>query len=211
MPRAHSPQPPSRVGQKPRFPRGGEFGPADQVPDLVHRLHTGDHDALGPHVQQPQHGGAGDLVGPGQGRQPGPLGRLDLEGGGLDAGGGVLRVHDHIVQPGVAEALHCQGAAHGHKGAQGRLSLPEFFQNGIFHGHWLLFRFPCLYYTRRGGGVNSRRRPGPAKRPRGRTDLPRGRIMLGKRTITRRRAGGVPPSCGPLPSGPLRSSTRCRA
>ena len=120
-------------GAEAPVPQWGELGVLDQFPDLVHRLHTGDHHALGAHVQQPQDGGAGDLIGPGQGRQAGALGGGDLGSGGLDAYRGVLRVHDHIVQPGVAEALHHQGIVQRGEGPQTGATLPEFLQDSVFH------------------------------------------------------------------------------
>ena len=113
-------------GAEAPVPQGRELGVLDELPDLVHRLHTGDHDALGAHVQQPQDGSAGDLIGTGQGRQAGALGGGDLGRGGLDAHRGVLRVHDHIVQSGVAQALHRQGIVQRGEGPQAGTPFPEF-------------------------------------------------------------------------------------
>ena len=113
-------------GTESAIPKRRVFGVLDQLPDFLHRLHTGNDHALGPHVQQPQDGCAGDLVGPGQSRQAGSLGGGDLGCGGFDAGGRVLRIHDHIVQSRIAQALHRQGIADGGKGPQAGTAFPEF-------------------------------------------------------------------------------------
>ena len=66
--------------------------------------------------------GAHTLKGVAQNLDFGDLGRS-----GFDPGGGVLRVHDHIVQSGITQALHRQGAADGGEGSQALAALVKFF------------------------------------------------------------------------------------
>jgi len=68
-------------GAEAPVPQRRELGIPDQLPDFLHGLHAGDHHTLGTHVQQPQHCRAGDLIGPGQGRQACALGGTSLAGG----------------------------------------------------------------------------------------------------------------------------------
>ena len=114
-------------GAEAPVPQRRELGIPDQLPDFLHGLHAGDHHTLGTHVQQPQHCRAGDLIGPGQSRQACALGGGDLGRSRFDPGGGVLRVHDHIVQSGITQALHRQGAADGGEGSQALAALVKFF------------------------------------------------------------------------------------
>ena len=98
-----------RVGQKPRFPRGANLAYRTSSRTSSTVSTQGTTTPWAPTSSSRSTAVREISLARARAVRACALGGGDLGRSGFDPGGGVLRVHDHIVQSGITQALHRQG------------------------------------------------------------------------------------------------------